>query len=52
MGESFQAAWNEVPIAQYHVRRYDAWYAHITLTVLAAFLFGVRANEAAKDVAR
>jgi SRSO17 transposase len=47
--ESFQTAKNEVGLDQYQVRRYDAWYAHITLAMLAAaFLAGVRAIEAAK----
>jgi SRSO17 transposase len=47
--ESFQTAKNEVGLDQYQVRRYDAWYAHITLAMLAAaFLVGVRALEAAK----
>jgi SRSO17 transposase len=51
--ESFQTAKNEVGLDQYQVRRYDAWYAHITLAMLAAaFLVGVRAVEAAKDVAK
>jgi SRSO17 transposase len=34
--ESFQTAKNEVGLDQYQVRRYDAWYAHITLAMLAA----------------
>jgi SRSO17 transposase len=47
--ESFQTAKNEVGLDQYQVRRYDAWYAHITLAMLAAaFLVAVRAVEAAK----
>lgn len=47
--ESFQTAKNEVGLDQYQVRRYDAWYAHITLAMLAAaFLVGTRATEAAK----
>ena len=34
---------------QYQVRRYDAWYGHITLAMLAAaFLVVVRAAEAEK----
>ncbi|GAA2701266.1 hypothetical protein Apa02nite_054000 [Actinoplanes palleronii] len=32
---------------QYQVRRYDAWYAHITLAMTAAFLAIIRAAEAA-----
>jgi SRSO17 transposase len=47
--ESFQTAKGEVGLDQYQVRRYDAWYAHITLAMLAAaFLVGTRALEAAK----
>jgi SRSO17 transposase len=47
--ESFQTAKNEVGLDQYQVRRYDAWYAHITLAMLAAaFLVATRALEAAK----
>jgi SRSO17 transposase len=47
--ESFQTAKNEVGLDQYQVRRYDAWYAHITLAMLAAaFLVATRAIEAAK----
>lgn len=37
--ESFQSAKGEVGLDQYQVRRYDAWYRHITLAMLAhAFL--------------
>jgi hypothetical protein len=47
--ESFQTAKNEVGLDQYQVRRYDAWYAHITLAMAAAaFLVLTRAIEAAK----
>jgi SRSO17 transposase len=47
--ESFQTAKNEVGLDQYQVRRYDAWYAHITLAMTAAaFLVATRAAEAAK----
>jgi SRSO17 transposase len=47
--ESFQTAKNEVGLDQYQVRRYDAWYGHITLAMLAAaFLVTVRSAEAAK----
>jgi SRSO17 transposase len=47
--ESFQTAKNEVGLDQYQVRRYDAWYAHITLAMTAAaFLTIIRAAEAAK----
>ena len=47
--ESFQTTKNEVGLDQYQVRRYDAWYAHITLVMTAAaFLVATRAHEAAK----
>jgi SRSO17 transposase len=49
--ESFQTAKNEVGLDQYQVRRYDAWYAHITLAMAAAaFLVVTRAAEAEKGV--
>jgi SRSO17 transposase len=47
--ESFQTAKNEVGLDNYQVRRYDAWYAHITLAMAAAaFLAATRARQAAK----
>ncbi|WP_425548287.1 IS701 family transposase [Actinoplanes cyaneus] len=47
--ESFQIAKNEAGLDQYQVRRYDAWYAHITLSMAAAaFLTIVRATEVEK----
>jgi SRSO17 transposase len=47
--ESFQTAKNEAGLDQYQIRRYDAWYAHITLSMAAAaFLTIVRATENAK----
>ena len=47
--ESFQTAKNEAGLDQYQVRRYDAWYAHITLAMAAAaFLVITRAAEAIK----
>ena len=52
MEESFQTTNNEVGLDQYQVRRYDAWYAHITLAMTAAaFLVATRAHEAAKGEA-
>ena len=49
--ECFQAAKNEVGLDHYQVRRYDAWYRHITLAMLAhAFLAVTSANTAAKGV--
>jgi SRSO17 transposase len=42
--ESFQTAKGEVGLDQYQVRRYDAWYRHITLACLAhAYLTVTRA---------
>jgi SRSO17 transposase len=50
--ESFQTAKNEVGLDQYQVRRYDAWYAHITLAMTAAaFLVVTRAGESVKGAA-
>ncbi|GAA1030066.1 hypothetical protein GCM10009557_20800 [Virgisporangium ochraceum] len=47
--ESFQTAKNEVGLDQYQARRYDAWYAHITLAMAAAaFLTIIRATENAE----
>jgi SRSO17 transposase len=47
--ETFQTAKNEVGLDQYQVRRYDAWYAHITLAMAAAaFLTIVRATLSTK----
>lgn len=45
--ETFQTSKNEVGLDHYQVRRYDAWYAHITLSMTAlAFLAVTRAREA------
>jgi len=47
--ESFQSAKGEVGLDQYQVRRYDSWYRHITLAMLAhAFLTVTRAAAGAK----
>ena len=47
--ECFQAAKNEVGLDHYQVRRYDAWYRHITLAMLAhAFLAVTSANTTTK----
>jgi SRSO17 transposase len=44
--EGFQITKNEVGLDQYQVRRYDAWYAHITLAMAAAvFLTVTRTTE-------
>jgi SRSO17 transposase len=45
--ECFQTAKNEAGLDQYQVRDYRAWYAHITLAMLAAaYLAATRAREA------
>jgi SRSO17 transposase len=50
---SFQQAKGQTGLDDYQVRRYDAWYRHITLAMLAnAFLAVMRAaavNAAAAD---
>jgi SRSO17 transposase len=47
--ESFQTAKGEVGLDQYQVRRWDGWYRHITLAMLAhAFLTVTRAAAARK----
>jgi hypothetical protein len=48
--ECFQAANNEVGLDQYQVRRYDAWYRHITLALLAHAYLSVTAAIAPKDI--
>jgi SRSO17 transposase len=45
--ESFQTAKSEIGLDHYQVRRYDAWYRHITLAMLAhAYLTVTRAAAA------
>ena len=47
--ETFQTAKGEVGLDHYQVRRYDGWYRHITLAMLAhAFLTVTRAAAAEK----
>jgi SRSO17 transposase len=42
---SFQQAKGETGLDHYQVRRYDAWYRHVTLAMLAnAFLAVMRAT--------
>jgi SRSO17 transposase len=48
--ECFQTAKNEVGLDQYQVRRYDAWYRHITLALLAHAYLSVTAAIAPKDL--
>ena len=42
--ETFQFAKNETGLDHYQVRRYDAWYRHITLSMLAAAFLAVTAD--------
>ena len=47
--ECFQTAKNEAGLDHYQVRSWRAWYAHITLAMLAAaYLSATRAQEAEK----
>jgi SRSO17 transposase len=39
-----QFAKNETGLDHYQVRRYDAWYRHITLSMLAAAFLAVTAH--------
>ena len=48
--ECFQTAKNEAGLDHYQVRSWMAWYAHITLAMLAAaYLAATRATEHAHD---
>jgi SRSO17 transposase len=42
--ETFQFAKNETGLDHYQVRKYDAWYRHITLSMLAAAFLAVTAS--------
>lgn len=47
--ESFETAKGEVGLDQYEVRKWDSWYRHITLSLLAhAYLTTTRASISAK----
>jgi SRSO17 transposase len=48
--ECFQTAKTEVGLDQYQVRRYDAWYRHITLALLAHTYLAVTAAITPKDL--
>jgi SRSO17 transposase len=48
--ESFERAKGEVGLDQYEVRRYDAWYRHITLCLLAHAFLEVTRAAANRDV--
>ncbi len=50
-GECFQTAKNETGLDHYQVRRYDAWYRHITLAMLAHAYLAVTAAIAPKALA-
>ena len=49
--ECFQTAKTEVGLDHYQVRRYDAWYRHITLAMLAHTYLAVTAAIAPKALA-
>lgn len=49
--ECFQTAKNEVGLDHYQVRRYDAWYRHTTLAMLAAAYLAVTAATTPKALA-
>jgi hypothetical protein len=48
--ECFQTAKNEVGLDHYQVRRYEAWYRHITLALLAHAYLAVTAVITPKDL--
>jgi SRSO17 transposase len=48
--ECFQTAKTEVGLDHYQVRRYDAWYRHITLVMLAHTYLAVTAAITPKDL--
>ena len=49
--ECFQIAKTETGLDQYQVRRYGAWYRHITLAILAHAYLSVTAATAPKALA-
>jgi SRSO17 transposase len=49
--ECFQTAKTETGLDQYQVRRYDAWYRHVTLAMLAHACLSVTAATAPKALA-
>ncbi len=51
VGECFQTAKNETGLDQYQVRRYDAWYRHVTLAMLAHAYLAVTAANSPKVLA-
>jgi SRSO17 transposase len=50
--ECFAAAKNETGLDHYEVRRYDAWYRHVTLAMLAHAWLAARAAAAHADTAQ
>ena len=49
--EGFEEAKSEVGLDQYEVRKWESWYRHITLALLAhAYLVVVRTHAAEKGV--
>jgi SRSO17 transposase len=46
--ETFQTAKGQVGLDQYQVRRYDSWYRHITLAMLAHAFLTVTASHASQ----
>ena len=46
--ECFGAGKNEVGLDEYQVRKYDAWYRHITLAMLAHTFLAITAHKARK----
>jgi SRSO17 transposase len=44
-GECFQAGKNETGLDHYQVRRYDAWYRHARLSMLALAFLTVTAAQ-------
>jgi SRSO17 transposase len=50
--ETFQTAKGQVGLDQYQVRRYDAWYRHITLAMLAHAFLTTTAAAASRPAGR
>ena len=50
--ECFEAAKGEVGLDHYEVRRYDAWYRHVTLALLAHAYLAVTRGAVAMDPAK
>jgi SRSO17 transposase len=48
--ETFQFAKNETGLDHYQVRRYEAWYRHVTLSMLAAAFLAVTATNERADL--